>query len=124
MQPELSGGWDQGRAWAAAGKVVKTVNLYRAFITCDMQCEGAYEPDLTGFWPRPREDLLFSCPCFAEEDAKAQRSDVACPSHTVDAQEAAEQVLNSALRDPRAFAFDVTLRGAGDAEESIRRALL
>lgn len=63
-------------------------------------------------------------PMFAEEDAKAQRSDVACPSHTVDAQEAAEQVLNSALRDPRAFAFDVTLRGAGDAEESIRRALL
>lgn len=47
-------------------------------------------------------------PMFTEEDAKAQRSDVACPSHTVDAQEAAEQVLNSALRDPRAFAFDVT----------------
>lgn len=43
---------------------MKTVNLYRAFITCDMQCEGAYEPDLTGFWPRPRGDLLFSCPCL------------------------------------------------------------
>lgn len=60
-------------------------------------------------------------PIFAEEGTKAQRSDVTCPSHTVDAQEAAEQVLNSGLRDPRAFAFDVTLRGAGDAEKRIRR---
>lgn len=61
-------------------------------------------------------------PIFTEEGTKAQRSDVTCPSHTVDAQEAAEQVLDSGLRDPRAFAFDVTLLGASDAEAALLQA--
>lgn len=71
--------------------------------------EEACKPDLTGFWPGPEE-----------EDTEAQRSDRGCPRHTVHVQEAAEQVSNSGQRDPRAFAFDVTLCDTSDAEDSVR----
>lgn len=63
-------------------------------------------------------------PIFTEGDTEVQRSDVTCPSHTVDVQEAAEWVLNSGLRYLRAFAFDVTLHDASGAEASVRQALL
>lgn len=63
-------------------------------------------------------------PIFTEGDTEAQRSDVTCPSHIVDAQEAAEWVLNSGPRYLRAFAFDVTLHEVSSAEASVRQALL